>query len=89
MSDKEKTKFVTLSRREVASKIFPDYDSRKAVSALTRWIQQDPILLSRLLKRGYRKRMGNVPTKGVGELPICFLWPRSASLSKNFAKFAS
>lgn len=57
MSDKEKTKFVTLSRREVASKIFPDYDSRKAVSALTRWIQQDPILLSRLLKRGYRPRM--------------------------------
>lgn len=57
MSDKEKTKLVTLSRREVASKIFPDYDSRKAVSALTRWIQQDPILFSRLLKRGYRPRM--------------------------------
>lgn len=57
MQNTERPPFVTLSRREVACKIFPDYSPRAAVSTLTRWIQQDPVLLARLLQLGYRPRM--------------------------------
>ena len=57
MQKTEPTPLIALSRREVASQIFPDFSPRAAVSTLTRWIQQDPILLARLLKQGYRPYM--------------------------------
>ena len=53
----ERPALITLSRRKVACQIFPDNNPRQAVNRLTCWIQQDPILLARLLKQGYRPYM--------------------------------
>ena len=42
-------------RKDIASKIFPASTATISVARLNRWIHSDPILLSCLIKAGYRK----------------------------------
>ena len=57
MKKQASTPLITRTRREVACEIFPNNTPRQAVNRLTRWIHQDPVLLSRLMERGYSSYM--------------------------------